>query len=117
MPTTIPYPTERTSKTRVSDHGRTERHIYEPGNGTRYVIDVTLWSSGPATISLDNFNTRAVTLCLDGGLLHWSYLWEKLGLTSEADIAAILAFIRDHLGREVAMPPGFADDGVTWQRS
>ena len=86
---------------------------HQPGNGTRYLCYlgqaendnwVLVWlhhggSAGKAFV----FDSNA-------GLLHYSYLMEKLGV-NEADAAALMTLISRVTGRLCALPLGFGING------
>lgn len=95
---------------------------YQPGNGTRYALFV-------GHIDTDNRYGFVIMWAKRqdvggpaffvpyGSYLTWDYLDEKMGVGNMADLAALLAFIRDHAfarGQqvEVRMPDGFDRRGL-----
>ena len=85
---------------------------YEPGNGTRYILLVSTENRlgpefGEVPIVLIWVNplcgpSRAGVFSRNN-YLHYTYLQEKMQITSIADTAAILAFLRTY-GISVGMP-------------
>ena len=82
---------------------------FQPGNGTKYDLCmiynhesrsyVFCWLNAPSC-------GRATVLRPDG-ILHHTYLKEKLSHSNHADIAALLLWIERVTGREIIMPDGF----------
>ena len=80
-----------------------------PGNGTRYELSLLFnhesktylfcWVNAPG-------HGRAMVLQSDG-LLHYSYLGEKLNHRGDADLAALLVWIRKVTERQCGFPPDF----------
>ena len=84
---------------------------YCPGNGTRYDLSLIFnhdtrtylfcWVNAPR-------HGRSMVLQADG-FLHYSYLGEKLNHRNDADLAALMVWIRGVTERECGFPPNFDD--------
>ncbi len=95
------------------------RIVYEPGNGSRYscILTECPGSNGEpgflfCWMKRQDSGGNAIWFGRDRGLLHYSYLAEKMEIDLVADAAALLALIRDETGRPVGMPPEFGEDGI-----
>ena len=83
---------------------RFERH--SPGNGTLYRVGI-VENDDDNRMVLVWLNSRPCgkSFSFDpGGFLHFSYLMEKLDLQSTADATALLTYLHEHTGVEVALP-------------
>ena len=92
-----------------------ERHVWCPGNGTRYDLYHGETNDNPSKIFISWMRHGG-----SGGysfaftrdtFLHYSYIMEKMQL-NEADAAGILSFISKILFVKVGMPPSYNKDGI-----
>jgi hypothetical protein len=82
---------------------------YCPGNGTRYDLSLVFnhktrtylfcWVNAPGC-------GRSMVLQADG-FLHYRYVGEKLNYRNDADLAALMVWIRSVTERECGFPPDF----------
>ena len=107
----------QTPSTPTDDNARrapiaTVTDVWCPGNSTRYELFLTRPETGPILFAWLNPGRGPGRTCelFEGNEYDGTYLMEKLGLTSMADAAALLAWLR-RAGFSVYLPPDYNEHG------
>lgn len=86
---------------------------WQPGNGTNYDINVVQHDDKVLLCWMLYGGSGGVCMKFSvGGLLHWSYMSEKLGIKNRADLAGIMGLVHKLGLAEVGMPEGYGLDGL-----
>lgn len=98
---------------KVSVFDQVTRYCYQPNNGTRYVV---LYCPGSVSFLLGLFGSYGtaggrLAEFSNGGLLTCDYFMQKLGITNQADAAALLTLVNCLSGRPVELPIGYDPTG------
>lgn len=98
----------------VKDYPGVVGVTYQPGNMTCY--DIFFSDVGDSwVLSWPTLSRGGVSMLIrKDGVLHHSYMQEKLPKLSEADIAPLLVLVMEETGRSVVLPPNYNDKGL-WE--
>jgi hypothetical protein len=87
---------------------------YQPGNCTLY--DIFFSDVGDSWVmSWPTLSHGGVSMLIrKDGVLHHSYMEEKLPKLQEGDVAALLILVMEETGRPVVLPPNYNRQGL-WE--